>query len=182
MDAIAGLPAASRPAATLAGRPDAETVAAERPEDHRAELRLWLRLLACSNMIETEVRRRLREGFGVTLPRFDLLAQLDKSADGLTLSEVSQRMMVSNGNLTGLVERLVASGHVERRPSPRDRRAQVVRLTELGRQDFAVMAAAHEGWIAAMFAGLGAGGIDELMRLLARAKLSVGAATGGAGP
>lgn len=157
----------------LAEPPDAETKAAERPDDHRAELRLWLRLLTCTTMIEGEVRRRLRERFAVTLPRFDLMAQLDKAPNGLTLSELSRRMMVSNGNLTGLVERLVASGHLERRPSPTDRRAQVTRLTGAGRSAFAAMAREHEGWIADMFAGLGPRGTDDLMDLLGRAKRSV---------
>ena len=87
---------------------DAETKAAEQPEDHRDELRLWLRLLTCTTLIEGEVRKRLRARFDVTLPRFDLMAQLDKAPEGLTLSDLSKRMMVSNGNLTALVERLVA--------------------------------------------------------------------------
>ena len=86
---------------------DSETKAVELPEDHGNELRLWLRLLTCTTLIEGEVRSRLRERFDVTLPRFDLMAQLDKVPDGMTLSDVSKRMMVSNGNVTGLVERLV---------------------------------------------------------------------------
>ena len=98
---------------------DAETKAVEMPDDHRDELRLWLRLLTCSTLIEGEVRRRLRERFDVTLPRFDLMAQLDKAPDGMMLSDLSKRMMVSNGNLTGLVDRLVASGHIDRRASLR---------------------------------------------------------------
>lgn len=152
---------------------DAETKAAERPDDHRDEVRLWLRLLTCTNLIESEVRRRLRERFGVTLPRFDLMAQLEKAPGGLTLSEVSRRMMVSNGNLTGLVERLVETGHVERRLSQTDRRAQVIRLTRSGRSAFGAMARAHEAWIAEMFADLGEGRVDALMDLLARTKSSV---------
>ena len=101
---------------------DAETKAAEKPEDHRDELRLWLRLLTCTTLIEGEVRKRLRERFDVTLPRFDLMAQLDKAPEGLTLSDLSKRMMVSNGNLTALVERLVATGppraaHLGHRPA-----------------------------------------------------------------
>src|SRR5919202_1723685 len=107
---------------------DAETKAVEMPEHHRDELRLWLRLLTCTTLIEGEVRRRLRERFDVTLPRFDLMAQLDKAPGGMTLSDLSKRMMVSNGNLTGLVDRLVASGHVDRRIPPSDRRAQVISL------------------------------------------------------
>ena len=101
---------------------DAETKVAERPHDHKDELRLWLRLFTCKEVIETEVRRRLRDSFEVTLPRFDLLAQLDRAPKGMTLGELSQRMMVSNGNVTGLVDRLVEQGLINRRPSPKDRR------------------------------------------------------------
>ena len=92
---------------------DAETKVAERPADHEAELRLWLRLLTCTTLIEGEVRRRLRDEFDVTLPRFDLMAQLDKAPNGMTLGELSQRMMVSNGNVTGLVERLAQAGLID---------------------------------------------------------------------
>src|ERR1700754_4949417 len=133
---------------------DAETKVAERPGDHQAELRLWLRLLTCTNLIEGEIRRRLRDTFDVTLPRFDLMAQLDKNPDGMTLGELSSRMMVSNGNVTGLVERLVADGLIPRKPAPNDRRVQIVRLTAAGRRAFRAMARAHEGWIAEIFAHL----------------------------
>ncbi|WP_457092888.1 MarR family winged helix-turn-helix transcriptional regulator [Microvirga sp. P5_D2] len=151
---------------------DAETKAVEMPEDHRDELRLWLRLLTCTTLIEGEVRRRLRDGFDVTLPRFDLMAQLDKAPDGMTLSDLSKRMMVSNGNLTALVERLVASGHLDRRVSSEDRRALVISLTENGREEFRTMAAEHEGWIAGLFGELTLKDQKELMRLLAKTKLS----------
>jgi arylformamidase len=99
---------------------DSETKAVELPEDHGSELRLWLRLLTCTTLIEGEVRSLLRERFDVTLPRFDLMAQLDRVPEGMTLSDVSKRMMVSNGNVTGLVERLVESGHLDRRTSDSD--------------------------------------------------------------
>src|SRR6201981_4243537 len=95
---------------------DSETKAVELAEDHGDEIRLWLRLLTCTTLIEGEVRSRLRERFDVTLPRFDLMAQLDKVPDGMTLSDVSKRMMVSNGNVTGLVERLGEAGHLTRGP------------------------------------------------------------------
>lgn len=159
---------------------DAETKVAERPDDHKAELRLWLRLLTCTTMIETEIRRRLRANFDSTLPRFDLLAQLDKNAAGMTLGELSSRMMVSNGNLTGLVERLVEQGLIDRRPSPRDRRAQIVTLTAEGRRAFRAMARVHGDWIAEMFAGLETSDIDGLMLLLGKTKSSVRSATGDA--
>ncbi|MGA0593772.1 MarR family winged helix-turn-helix transcriptional regulator [Enterovirga sp. CN4-39] len=152
---------------------DAETIAAELPGHHREELRLWLRLLTCTNMIEGEIRRRLRRDFDVTLPRFDLMAQLEKTPQGMTLSDISKRMMVSNGNITGLVDRLVASGHVTRRASDTDRRAQLISLTELGRAEFRAMAEAHEGWIAEMFAGLSHNRVEQLMELLSRTKSSV---------
>jgi DNA-binding MarR family transcriptional regulator len=151
---------------------DSETKVAELPEDHGDELRLWLRLLTCTNLIEAEIRRRLREQFDVTLPRFDLMAQLDKVPEGMTLSDLSRRMMVSNGNLTGLVERLVSSGHLDRRTSASDRRAQVISLTDLGRAEFREMAAEHEGWIATLFSDLTKRDQEELMRLLAKTKLS----------
>ncbi|HEX8167690.1 MAG TPA: MarR family transcriptional regulator [Beijerinckiaceae bacterium] len=151
---------------------DAETKAAEQPQDHRDELRLWLRLLTCTTLIEGGIRKRLRERFDVTLPRFDLMAQLDKAPEGLTLSDLSKRMMVSNGNMTALVERLAMSGHLARRTSDTDRRAQVVSLTDLGRDEFRAMAAEHEGWIAEMFANLTRREVEELLRLLAKTKSS----------
>ena len=149
---------------------DAETKVAERPADHEAELRLWLRLLTCTTLIEGEVRRRLRDEFDVTLPRFDLMAQLDKAPNGMTLGELSQRMMVSNGNVTGLAERLVERGLLDRRASPNDRRAQIVSLTAEGRRVFRTMARTHEDWIAEIFASLSPEDIETLMRLLAKTK------------
>jgi len=151
---------------------DAETKVTERPADHEAELRLWLRLLTCTTLIEGEIRRRLRDTFDVTLPRFDLMAQLDKAPSGMTLGEISQRMMVSNGNVTGLAERLVAQGLLDRKPSPTDRRAQLVSLTAEGRRTFRAMARTHENWIAEIFSGLGADDIETLMTLLAKTKAS----------
>jgi DNA-binding MarR family transcriptional regulator len=151
---------------------DSETKAVELPDDHGDELRLWLRLLTCTTLIEGEVRGRLRERFDVTLPRFDLMAQLDKVPDGMTLSDVSKRMMVSNGNVTGLVERLVESGHVDRRTSETDRRVQVIRLTKLGRAEFRKMAEEHETWIAEIFTDLTPKDVRELMRLLSKTKAS----------
>jgi DNA-binding MarR family transcriptional regulator len=157
---------------------DAETKVAERPADHEAELRLWLRLLTCTTLIEGEVRRRLREVFDVTLPRFDLMAQLDKAPNGMTLGELSQRMMVSNGNVTGLAERLVEQGLLDRRASPTDRRAQLVSLTAEGRRVFRTLARTHEDWIADIFAGLAPDDIETLMRLLAKTKGSAREAMG----
>jgi DNA-binding MarR family transcriptional regulator len=151
---------------------DAETKVAERPDDHKTELRLWLRLLTCTTLIENDVRRRLRETFDVTLPRFDLLAQLDRTPNGMTLGELSQRMMVSNGNITGLVERLVEQGLVRRKPSPTDRRVQVVSLTAEGRRSFRTMARANGDWIGEIFADLSAADIETLMKLLAKTKAS----------
>ena len=158
---------------------DAETKVAERPHDHKDELRLWLRLFTCKELIEAEVRRRLRESFDVTLPRFDLMAQLDRAPKGMTLGELSQRMMVSNGNVTGLVDRMVEQGLVSRRPSPKDRRAQLVSLTGQGRRFFATMARANGDWIGEMFANLSADDIEILMRLLAKTKASARRAIGG---
>jgi DNA-binding MarR family transcriptional regulator len=158
---------------------DAETKVAERPHDHKDELRLWLRLFACKEVIETEVRRRLRDAFDVTFPRFDLMAQLYRAPKAMTLGELSQRMMVSNGNVTGLVDRMVEQGFVSRRPSPKDRRAQLVSLTAPGRRFFATMARANGDWIGEIFAGLSSDEIETLMRLLAKTKASARKAIGG---
>src|SRR3954451_11314375 len=159
---------------------DSETKAGETPEDHGDELRLWLRLLTCTTLIEGEVRSRLRDRFDVTLPRFDLMAQLDKAPDGLTLSDLSRRMMVSNGNLTGLVERLAASGHLDRRTSESDRRVQVISLTDLGRAEFRAMAAEHANWVADVFGDLSKKDQEDLMQLRGRAKMSARRAMAGA--
>jgi DNA-binding MarR family transcriptional regulator len=157
---------------------DAETKVAERPHHHKDELRLWLRLFTCKEVIESEVRRRLRESFSVTLPRFDLMAQLDRAPKGMTLGELSRRMMVSNGNVTGLVERLVERGLISRRPSPSDRRAQIVRLTAAGRRLFRALARANGDWIGEMFADLSENDIEALLCLLAKAKISARRAIG----
>lgn len=139
----------------------------------KTALRAWLRLLTCTTMIENEIRGRLRDEFGFTLPRFDLLAQLDKAEEGLVLGEVSKRLMVSAGNVTAIVERLLASGYITRRPSPSDKRAQIVQMTHAGRAAFRTMAEAHNRWIEDLFAGLSAEEIAGLMAGLARVKSSV---------
>ncbi len=157
---------------------DGQPIAA--PIDHevtasgrKPELRLWLRMLTCANLIEAEVRAKLREHFQVTLPQFDLLAQLDKAPDGLSMGELSRRMMVTNGNVTGIADRLEAVGMVRRARSRGDRRSQTVTLTRSGREAFRDMARAHEGWIADLFAGLDRGEMTALMDSLGQAKQSV---------
>ena len=155
---------------------DAETALAHAPPGHKDELRLWLRLLTCAALVEGEVRARLRRDFDTTLPRFDLMAALDRASGGMTLGEVSRRMMVSNGNVTGLAARLEAEGLVERRARPGDRRAQLLRLTAKGRREFARQSAAHEAWIAGLLSGLAGEERAALFRLLGRAKAAVRAA------
>ncbi len=120
--------------------------------DH-AVLRLWLRLLASTTQIENEVRRRLRDRFGISLARFDYMAQLDRATGGMKMSELSRLMMVTGGNVTGLTDELARDGLVSREPSPGDRRAWIVRLTPKGKSAFAAMAEEHERWIRELFAG-----------------------------
>lgn len=158
---------------------DRETKASERPGDHKDELRLWLRMLTCSTLIETEIRNRLREEFKTTLPRFDLMAQLDKSVVGMTVGEVSQRLMVSNGNVTAVVAGLVTDGLVDKRSAPQDRRVQILTLTAQGRKVFRTMAECHEDWIAELFAGLDQPAIAQLFRLLGDTKTSLHRAIAG---
>jgi DNA-binding MarR family transcriptional regulator len=142
-------------------------------DDHQA-LRLWLRLLACSNRIEAPLRQRLRTQFdGTTLARFDLMAQLDRHAQGLTMRELSRRLMVTGGNVTGLVDKLVAEGFIERRNLSADRRVFHVMLTADGKRQFRAMARAHEGWVVQLFAGLDATQQAALYELLGTLKKSL---------
>jgi DNA-binding MarR family transcriptional regulator len=121
--------------------------------DHHQALKLWLRLLACTTRVETTIRNRLRNEFATTLPRFDLLAQLERHPEGLTMGELSQRLMVTGGNVTGITDQLEAEGLVLRAEHPGDRRAYAVRLTPAGRRQFRRMATTHERWIVELFAG-----------------------------
>lgn len=129
--------------------------------DHAA-LKLWLRLLACTTQIEDEIRRRLRLRFGISLPRFDYLAQLYRAPQGLKMKDLSRQLMVTGGNVTGLTDELEAEGLVQRESSPTDRRSWIVGLTERGRIGFEAMAAEHERWILELFAGLDAPGVQQL--------------------
>jgi DNA-binding MarR family transcriptional regulator len=154
--------------------PDARVDLESRAHDSQHEaLRLWLRLLTCTQMIEARVRGGLRQSFATTLPRFDLMAQLERNPCGLKMGELSRRMMVTGGNVTGITDQLVAEGLVERRPIPEDRRALLVRLTPRGRQAFARMAAAHESWIVDMLGGLSAPERRNLHALLGKLKMAV---------
>ena len=150
--------------------PDTLDLEARAHSEHAQELRLWLRLLACSQLIEKRVRTQLRERFDTTLPRFDLMAQLERHPEGLKMKELSQRLMVTGGNVTGITDQLVAEGLVERMGVEGDRRAFLVRLTPEGREAFERMAVEHEQWIVQAFEGLSPKDLDSLYKLLGRLK------------
>ena len=122
--------------------------------DDHIDMKIWLRLLACSTQIEQQIRRHLRLRFATTLPRFDYLAQLARYPDGLRMNLLSRYMMVTGGNVTGLTDQLVKEGLVQRTSDPDDRRSYLVALTAKGRTDFAAMAVEHEQWLTQLFAGL----------------------------
>jgi DNA-binding MarR family transcriptional regulator len=138
--------------------------------DHADELRLWLRMLTCTQLIERNVRAALREKFDTTLPRFDLMAQLERAPQGLKMNELSRRLMVTGGNITGITDQLVQEGLVERMSVEGDRRAYLVKLTPAGHASFEAMAQAHEQWITQAFEGLGEKDMAHLHRLLGRVK------------
>lgn len=127
-------------------------------EEGRAALRTWLRLLACTNTIEKHLQSQLRRKFESTLPRFDVLAELDAAetqlGHGISMSGLSQRLMVTNGNVTGLVEQLVKERLVTRSTDPNDRRSQFVRLTKAGKRAFDRMVPEHRAWVEKIFAQL----------------------------
>ena len=142
-------------------------------ESDHASLKLWLRLLACSTQIETEIRRRLRLQFGTTLPRFDYLAQLHRHPEGLRMNELSRHLMVTGGSITGLTDQLETEGYVQREPAPGDRRAFLLRLTPAGRMAFEHMAAAHEGWVVELLGGLNHNERHTLHGLLGRLRVTM---------
>lgn len=141
--------------------------------DVEPAIRVWLRLLTCSTMIEGEVRRLLQREYGTTLPRFDALAQLYRAPDGLTMTELSRRMMVTNGNITGVVDRLVADGLVTRRSAPEDRRALIAVLTPRGRRTFGKMTPRHHSEVRRMFGQVPQQELDQIYDLLGTVKESL---------
>ena len=143
---------------------------AQSHSSHPEALRLWLRMLTCTQLVEKQVRNNLREQFDTTLPRFDLMAQLQRNPNGLKMNELSRRMMVTGGNVTGITDQLVAEGLVERMEVDGDRRAYCVRLTDVGRKTFDDMARQHEAWIVSAFEVLSAREVDSLYKLLGKVK------------
>jgi DNA-binding MarR family transcriptional regulator len=139
----------------------------------KQSLRLWLKLLSCSMIVEKRLRARLERDFKTTLPRFDVLAALDRHAHGLKMSALSESLMVSNGNVTGVVTRLIEDGLVTRTVDQEDRRSATVRLTRKGRDIFLKMAAAHEQWMDEMFADLSDNQADDLLRSLMQLRRSI---------
>jgi DNA-binding MarR family transcriptional regulator len=141
-------------------------------DDHQS-LKVWLRLLSCSTQIETEIRKRLRAEFGMTLARFDYLAQLHRHPGGLRMSALSRYLMVTGGNVTGLTDELEKDGLVERQPEPEDRRSYRVSLTRKGAKAFETIASVHEAWVLSMFAGLSGPQKAQLHDLLGRLRVQL---------
>jgi DNA-binding MarR family transcriptional regulator len=141
-------------------------------DDDHVAVKLWLRILTCSNLIEGRVRNNLRREFDSTLPRFDLLAQLAR-ADGLKMSELSQRLMVTGGNVTGLADQLEREGWLTREPVAHDRRATRLMLTRTGRERFVEMAATHEDWLIELLSPLSRDEQIQLHGLLGKLKLGL---------
>ena len=139
----------------------------------KQSLRLWLRLLACESIIEQTVRARLRKNFAVTLPQFDILSELERADEPLTMSQLSQELMVSNGNVTGVIDRLERDSYVRREASATDRRVQYIALTDRGLAAFKEMAQAHEQWITELFADMSTSEIKNLLAVLGQAKKSI---------
>ena len=142
-------------------------------DDHHETLRLWLRLFTCTLTIEGRVRAQLRETFSTTLPRFDLMAQLERNPKGLRMGELSRRLMVTGGNVTGITDQLVAEGLVRREPIAGDRRAHAVTLTSKGKRTFDKMAAEHGRWIEELVSGLNRTERSQLYALLGRLKATI---------
>ena len=141
--------------------------------DHAA-LKLWLRMLSCVTEIEAEIRRRLRERFGISLARFDYLAQLHRHPEGLKMRDLSRCLMVTGGNVTTLTDELERDGLVVRESSPTDRRSWIVRLTPQGRYGFEAMAQEHERWVVELFSGLDVRAVQQLHQHLGALRVVLG--------
>lgn len=143
--------------------------------DVALEIRMWLRMLTCTTMIERNLRSQLKANFDTSMPRFDALAQLYREPDGMTMGQLSKHMMVTNGNVTWLIDRLVDDGLAERVPAPADRRAHIVRLTEKGTEQFEKMMPDHHSWIHTLLADMDSDDLEALQGLLSTLKESVAA-------
>lgn len=132
----------------------------------KEKLRLWIRLLRASRIIEGELRERLAAEFDTTLPRFDVMAALYRTPEGMLMSDLSRFLLVSNGNVTGIVDRLVAEGHLQRGQRNGDRRTSIVRLTKTGRDFFKIMAAEHERWVGELLADVSKSDARQLNSML----------------
>ena len=156
----------------LAPAVDLELIVHGARDGQKPQLRLWLRMLSITKMITQEIRRRLRVEFQATLPQFDILAQLYREQDGLRLGELSRRTMVTNGNITGLANRLEADGLIVREIPDGDRRVTVAKLTKQGRETFVAMASAHEGWLRELMSDVDEDALALLLSQLATVKSS----------
>ncbi|NRR31626.1 MarR family transcriptional regulator [Oxalobacteraceae bacterium] len=152
------------------GASSAPDLATRLTDDHHQSLKLWLRMLSCTNRIENEIRSRLRSTFGITLPRFDLMAQLQRHPEGLRMGELSRRMMVTGGNITGITDQLEQEKLVQRVAHPSDGRAYSVKLTPEGRRAFDAMAEVHEGWVAELLQDMPGADKGQLIDLLSQMK------------
>jgi DNA-binding MarR family transcriptional regulator len=141
----------------------------------KESIRTWLRLLSCETVIEQRLRSLFRGHFSVTLPQFDVLSELERSGQKMTMSELSRELMVSNGNVTGVIDRLEKNGFVTRTRADHDRRIQYIELTPKGRHEFDDMAQRHEHWLTEMFAELSLGDMAEMRKLLLKTRNSVSA-------
>ena len=140
----------------------------------KSALRAWLRLWACVGSVERVVRTRLYSDHGMTLPRFDYLSQLYREPDRrMNMTELSRRLMVSGGNVTGLTDRLVADGLVKREQDSSDRRVQIIVLTDDGYERFIQVALEHEKWIGELFEDLGPDQMGVLNQTLGQLKQSL---------
>ena len=157
----------------LAGQSGLDHESRIEQDDHHA-IRLWLRLLTCTNLVERHLRNRLRKRFDTTLPRFDLMAQRAREPKGLTMGDLSQRMMVSGGNVSGIAAQLEGEGLISREPVEGNRRAFCVTLTRAGLTRFNEMAEAHEVWVAECLGNLSDADYEQMMAALRQIKLDVG--------
>jgi DNA-binding MarR family transcriptional regulator len=134
----------------------------------KRRLKMWIRLLGVTRAAESHLREHLRVRHATTLPRFDVMAALWRRRDGVTMSELSRMLLVSNGNATTVVDRLEADGFVRRSPSETDRRTVFVALTPEGLTEFEGLAAGHEAEVSKLFSGVSEADLEAMTEILKR--------------
>lgn len=135
--------------------------------------RAWLGLVRCFSSIERVLMRRLSDEFNSSLPRYDVLTALALAPEALTMGELASMLMVTKGNITGVVARLKKEGLVRKAASETDRRVQSVTMTKKGRELWGAMHAHYDRTVAEVLSGQSREDLRALTQVLEATRLAI---------